>query len=140
MAPETLLLLLRILSALTLLAFVGAVGWFLYRDVQLTAATLDQQDLGLGELQIQMPEKELLRHKLRPVMSIGRTAANTVVLNNGYASSQHALITRRDNQWWVEDLNSRNGTLVNDVPITEPTVITVGDSITIGDAEITLEL
>lgn len=140
MSPQALLLLLRILSALTLLAFLGALGWFLYRDLQLATQSLEQHKFDFGFLQVMMPAKEPTRYRLRPVMSIGRVTSNTVILDNGYASSQHALVTHRDNQWWVEDLQSRNGTLVNSVPIDEPTVVTVGDTITIGDAILTLEL
>ena len=140
MSPQILLLILRILSALTLLAFLGALGYFLYRDLQLATTSLEQHEFDFGFMQVALPEQAAVRYRLRPVMSIGRTPSNTVVLNNTYASSQHALVTHRDSQWWVEDLNSRNGTLVNDVAIDEPTVVTVGDKITIGDAVLTLEL
>lgn len=140
MSPQILLLLLRILSALSLLTFLGALGYFLYRDLQMATQSLEQHEFDFGYLQVALPDQASVRYRLRPVMSIGRIATNTVMLNNTYTSSQHALITHRDSQWWIEDLNSRNGTLVNDVPISEPTVITVGDRITIGDAVLTLEL
>ena len=140
MSPQFLLLLFRILSALTLLAFLGALGWFLYRDLQLATQSLEQHEFDFGTLQVMLPDHAPRRYRLRPVMSIGRTTANTVILDNTYTSSQHALVTHRNNQWWVEDLQSRNGTLVNSVQIDEPTVVTVGDTITIGDATLILEL
>ena len=139
MSPQALLLLLRILSAVTLLTFMGAVGWFMYRDLQLATRSLEQHEFDFGFLQVAHPEQPPQKFRLRPVMSIGRVASNTVVLNQNYASSQHALLTHRDNQWWIEDLHSRNGTLVNNVQIDEPTVVTVGDTITIGDTIISLE-
>ena len=115
MSSQFLLLTLRILSALTLLAFSGAIGWFLYRDLQLATRSLAQHEFDFGFLQVAQPDEPAQKFRLRPVMSIGRVTSNTVVLNHTYASSQHALLTHRNNQWWIEDLQSRNGTLVNGV-------------------------
>jgi pSer/pThr/pTyr-binding forkhead associated (FHA) protein len=45
----------------------------------------------------------------------------------------------RGQQWWLEDLNSRNGTLLNDVPLHEATVVSPGDIITIGSTHLKIE-
>ena len=80
------------------------------------------------------------RYPLLPVTSIGRTSSNVIVLDDGYISGQHSLITRRGEFWWLEDLASRNGTLLNDVPLTETAVLSPGDIITIGNIKLKLEL
>jgi len=46
----------------------------------------------------------------------------------------------RNGQWWIEDRKSRNGTLLNDLPVTEAMVITHGDIIGIGNMKFRLEL
>jgi pSer/pThr/pTyr-binding forkhead associated (FHA) protein len=46
----------------------------------------------------------------------------------------------RNGQWWIEDRKSRNGTLLNDLPVTESMVITHGDIIGIGNMKFRLEL
>ena len=71
---------------------------------------------------------------------IGRAQGNTIVIDDGYVSSEHVLITHRGKQWWIEDLGSRNGTLLNDLPLTETTVVSGGDIITVGGSQLRIEL
>ena len=56
----------------------------------------------------------------RPII-VGRAPTSTLVLDDDYASAQHARIYLQDNQWYVEDLGSTNGTVVGGVRITAPT-------------------
>ena len=135
-----LLLILRVLSALVLLAFLGIIAWFLQRELTVTAKSLSNDEVTNGFLRVMLPDAIVERHPLRQIVSIGRTLSNTIVLDNNYTSAQHALITRRDNQWWLEDLKSRNGTLINNIPVEEPTAISTGDQISIGDVTLMLEL
>ena len=139
MDGPTLLLVLRIVSALILLAFLGAIAWFLQRDLVAVQMSQTETDESAGFIDV-VNGADTVRHKLRSVVSIGRIPSNTIILDNSYTSAQHALITRRDAQWWLEDLDSRNGTLLNDIPIETPTVITAGDDIVIGDVRLTLIL
>jgi serine phosphatase RsbU (regulator of sigma subunit) len=53
-------------------------------------------------------------------------------------SRQHLALTRADGQWQVEDLGSKNGTLVNGARIDAPTPLGFGDQITAG--HLTIEL
>ncbi|MER3459472.1 MAG: FHA domain-containing protein, partial [Chloroflexota bacterium] len=77
---------------------------------------------------------------LQPVTSLGRAPTNTVALPDSYASGEHALLSLRGNQWWLEDLGSRNGTFLNGVLITEPVVASAGDIISIGRVQLKVEL
>ncbi|MCB0017952.1 MAG: FHA domain-containing protein, partial [Anaerolineales bacterium] len=43
-------------------------------------------------------------------------------------------------QWLLEDLDSRNGTLLNQINVHEPTVVSSGDIIMIGDTKLKVEL
>ncbi len=52
-------------------------------------------------------------------------------------SRQHLSLTCDGKQWWVEDLGSKNGTLVNDAVIDRPTALRVGDRVRAG--HVTLE-
>ena len=50
---------------------------------------------------------------------IGRDPSVDIVLQGSHISRRHAELSIRDNELWLTDLNSSNGTLVNDVRITE---------------------
>jgi S1-C subfamily serine protease len=47
-------------------------------------------------------------------------------------SARHALIFRHGEAWYVQDLGSRNGTLINGRPIADPTALRDGDRIEFG--------
>lgn len=53
---------------------------------------------------------------LRPVTTLGAKSGNTIVLNDPYVSSRHARLTWDGTAWYVEDLGSANGTVVDDKP------------------------
>ena len=144
MTPELILFIFRIVSGLLLLGFLGGIAWLIYRDMQVTTAAIAEQERPYGRLRIIANEAELpavdTTFPLLPITSIGRAASNSVVLPDGYASAEHALITRRQGQWWIEDQGSRNGTLLNDVRLAGTAVISAGDVIAVGGTVLKLEL
>jgi hypothetical protein len=58
-----------------------------------------------------------------------------IQLDDPFASSQHARITRQGRALVIEDLGSTNGTYLNDEPLTGPQPLHDGDRIRIGDCE-----
>ncbi|MCP4422864.1 MAG: FHA domain-containing protein [Chloroflexi bacterium] len=144
MTLELTLFLLRLLSAVVLLAFFGLIGWFVYRDTAVTIQSLAAGARSLGHLVVVANEKESpaigTRFPLLPVTGIGRASGNTIVLDDDYVSSRHSLIARRGDLWQLEDLGSRNGTLLNGIVLTETAVISPGDLITIGNVQLKLEI
>jgi len=65
-------------------------------------------------------------------VSIGRERGNTIALNDPSMSRRHCLIHREGFQFKVRDLESSNGTFVNDIPVKER-VILHSDRIRTGD-------
>jgi len=65
---------------------------------------------------------------------IGRDAAATVCINSRAVSRQHCSIRRDGDQYLIRDLGSRNGTLVNGLPVTD-CVLRHGDRIGISDSQ-----
>ncbi|MCB9935620.1 MAG: FHA domain-containing protein [Planctomycetes bacterium] len=74
----------------------------------------------------------------RPV-SFGRSDEADHQLPTKAASRIHAQVFPRERGWWVEDLHSSNGTLVNGNRIIKPTPLVPGDEITIGDMKLKFE-
>jgi hypothetical protein len=58
-----------------------------------------------------------------------------VQLDDPFASSRHARISREGHIVLIEDLGSTNGTYLNDEPLTGPQPLHEGDRIRIGDCE-----
>ncbi len=56
-------------------------------------------------------------------------------LEDPFASSRHAQISRQGHVFVIEDLGSTNGTYLNDEPLTGPQPLHPGDRIRIGDCE-----
>jgi DNA-binding response OmpR family regulator len=65
----------------------------------------------------------------RPVTAIGRWEDNDVVVDDRWVSRYHARIHREGEQYILEDLGSKNGTLVNGHRIAGTTALTDGDQI-----------
>lgn len=70
--------------------------------------------------------------------ALGRNASCQIILDDALVSRRHALITVDGEEIFVEDLQSRNGVLVNGLRIPEPTHLNLGDVITIGAHELHL--
>jgi hypothetical protein len=151
---EWTLLALRLLAIAVLYAFLIVVVYVIWRD--LGAAPLAQDHspdvpvvvdgvvVPAGRLLIvSSGESELQTgdvFDLRAYATLGRATDNDLVLLDTYVSSYHARLDRRDGEWWLTDLASRNGTLLNGLPISKPVPLADGDVIGVGQVELKLEI
>lgn len=72
------------------------------------------------------------------MLRIGRSEKNEVVLNNDLTSRSHAMLQHSgDGLFYITDLGSRNGTMLNGAPISAPAILRNGDRITIGRHDFT---
>ncbi|MGD9699138.1 FHA domain-containing protein [Acinetobacter sp.] len=60
-------------------------------------------------------------------MLVGRHQSADIVLQAGEISRKHAAFLLKDQALWLQDLNSSNGTFVNDVRIEHETLLKEGD-------------
>ena len=80
------------------------------------------------------------RHTLDgDLVTIGRQASCTIVIADNNISRVHARFRTVDNGWTIEDLGSTNGTKVNGVLITEPTLLSHGQLIALGSLQLHFE-
>jgi hypothetical protein len=72
-------------------------------------------------------------------LSIGRAGEADVQIDDRYASGLHARIYAHRGNFYVEDLKSTNGTLLNDEALGGEAELMPGDLIRIGDTEFRFE-
>ncbi len=68
-------------------------------------------------------------------IKIGRDVSNDLVLDDIHVSRQHASLTFRRGFFWIQDLDSTSGTLVNGKKISEQ-FLTKGDVISIANIQL----
>jgi hypothetical protein len=79
------------------------------------------------------------RYDLFGGLSLGRSPDADIRLDDRYASGVHARVFGRGGGYWVEDMNSTNGTLLNSAELHGEAELTDGDLVRIGDTELRFE-
>jgi pSer/pThr/pTyr-binding forkhead associated (FHA) protein len=137
----TVVLALRVLTALALYGFLGWVLVSLYREVQRQGTMLTNRHIpGISIMLKQGGKTGTLRYFNQAEITIGRDPGCDIPLPDDTISARHAHLTYHHNQWWLEDLASTNGTRLNSLLITQPTVITSGDEIQCGSMSLAISL
>jgi hypothetical protein len=144
MTPGMVFLVVRVLLALALYGFLAALLWMLWRDVRAAGQASAARARPLGRLIVLESTLPGLApgasFPLLPVTALGRAPTNTAPIPDDTASLEHALLHLRDGQWWLEDLDSRNGTRLNGAPLTAPAPVQPGDAIGVGRVTLKIEV
>ena len=144
MSLEWILLGLRVLATMVLYTFLGVAFYIILRELkQLESQTTPQAQTSYQLRVLAAAEDQSLAVgetlPLQPITVLGRADENTIVLKDGSASTVHARLRRENGVWWLEDLGSRTGTMLNELPLSKPTPLAEGDIIGIGNLRFKLE-
>jgi pSer/pThr/pTyr-binding forkhead associated (FHA) protein len=103
------------------------------------------QGLSYGRLKLIHPgsdpgAKKGAVYSLKVTTNIGSADGNDIVVKDPYISRHHARLWWDGTGWFIEDLNSRNGVLIDNIPCTpnHPYELHKKAIITIGEMEFTL--
>jgi len=72
-------------------------------------------------------------------LTVGRSSKADLVLSDRFLSRQHARFYREGDAWTVEDLGSRNTTLLNGRPLATPARLSAGDQVKLSETVISIE-
>ncbi len=133
-----LFLAIRILLVIALYTFLGWAVFTIWRDLKQQSNALSPAQLPKITL-IPEDKKQPLSFQKMQVL-IGRDPACDVCISDHTVSAQHARLEFRLSQWWIEDLHSTNGTLVNGIDVSQPIVVTSGDEVSVGEVHLRIEL
>lgn len=137
----TLVLLLRLLLAIALYAFLGWALWNLLREFQQQGEKLAKQKKPGITLSINPDQgKESKRQFSRPEIMIGRDTTSDIAIMDEALSAHHARLTHHHGQWWLEDLNSTNGTFLNREKLTTAAVVITGDHFKCGNTSFGIQV
>jgi hypothetical protein len=145
MNADIALFVLRLASGSILLILIGLLFFILWRDYRRAVENVEANRRIYGQLVgLQIIADGYVAtgatYPLLKLTSLGRAPTNTITVDDSFASNEHAYLALRNGNWWLEDRHSRNGTTLNEEPITRPTIITDGDIIGIGSIRFRLEL
>ena len=85
----------------------------------------------MARLVLNCEEVDLGTHELGDIVSIGRDPSNHIVIDHPTVSAQHTVLLKVGNSYWLKDLNSTNGTQINDMLVTDAE-LKDGDTIRFG--------
>lgn len=137
----TVVLLLRLTLAVALYAFLGWALWNLLREFKQQGDKLSAQKKPAITLTVQIDEdKQSVRQFSEPQLMIGRDTNCDLSIMDEAMSAHHARLTHHHGQWWLEDLNSTNGTFLNREKLTTPAVVITGDHFKCGNTVFSIEV
>ena len=133
-----LVLVLRLIAAAALYAFLGLALWIMWQNLRRSAAghaapSIRLEIKGRGH-------RPSARIFAQSEVTLGRDSSSDVRLYDKAVSARHARLSFHHGQWWVDDLGSTNGTRLNHEKLRVSTVLTSGDEIKCGSARILVSL
>lgn len=137
----TTVLILRLILAIALYTFLGWALWTLLQELKQQGDKLAVQKKPAITLHIKIEEgKESVRRFLQPEIMIGRDPNCDLAMMDEALSAHHARLAHHHGQWWLEDLNSTNGTFLNREKLTTAAVVITGDKFKCGNTVFDIQI
>jgi pSer/pThr/pTyr-binding forkhead associated (FHA) protein len=134
-------LVLRLLLTFSLYIFMGWAFLTLWQDIKHQGIILSSRRVPPISLTIQFKERaNHTRYFTQPEVTIGRDPGCDCPVDDDAISARHSRLSFHHNQWWLEDMRSTNGTLLNNERLSQPTVVMAGDKFTCGGTSIIISL
>jgi len=135
----TFLLALRLLMAAALYTFLGWAFLTLWRDLKHQAGSAAKQRVPALQLTMQGQNGASDTQRFTtPEVTLGRHPSCEWMIGDETISARHARLAFHHDQWWLEDLGSRNGTFLNGEVLSDPVVLAENDQVRCGQVGFTI--
>jgi hypothetical protein len=128
-----LVFLLRLLLLLLAYSFVGWIAFSIFTDLRQGSAKSGPVSFPLITLSSQLDDHSNPKQFSMSQVTIGRDPASDYPVDHPTISLRHCRLSFHNKQWWAEDLESTNGSYLNNSQIDSPTVLTDGDELHLGE-------
>lgn len=123
----------RVLISISLYAFIFVLFYYLWKENKRQGNWLSNRKIPTLTLTIQAVDgPDQILHFMSDEVTIGRDARCDCKLDDVNVSIHHARLRYHHSQWWLEDLASKNGTIINHQPVITPVVVISGDEFLCG--------
>ena len=124
---------LRLILAIALYGFLGWALITLWQELKLQANRLSIQKQPGITIETKLGQDKVSKsHFSQNEVMIGRDTNCELSVMDEALSAHHARIIFHHGQWWLEDLNSTNGTFLNQEKLIVPAVVITGDEFKCG--------
>ncbi len=127
-------LILRGLFALSLFIFLGWITYILWKDLRQTV--MSSSEYHISPIIINLGAGGPTYTFSQPEFFIGRDPQAELHIPDDTLSGIHARVFFKNNQWMLEDLQSTNGTYINEERLSTPSVLIDGDEVDCGRARL----
>ena len=128
-----LVFLLRLLLLLLAYSFMGWIAFSIFTDLRQGSAKSVPVSFPLVTLSSQLDDHSNPKQFSMSQVTIGRDPASDYPVDHPTISLRHCRLSFHNKQWWAEDLESTNGSYLNNSQIDSPTVLTDGDELHLGE-------
>jgi len=130
----SLVLALRLILAIALYCFLGWALLTLWQELKQQANRLSIQKQPGITIETKLGQDRISQsHFTQNEVMIGRDIHCDLSVLDEALSAHHARIMFHHGQWWLEDLNSTNGTFLNGEKLSVPVVVITGDEFKCGN-------
>ena len=134
------LLIIRLLMVVALYAFLGWAVYTLWRDMKRQSDLIEARKIPAINVQVEMEDQIGVHSYSVSELVIGRDQSCDLVLDANTVSAEHARLSYHHQNWWLEDLGSRNGTYLNLERVTTAAILVSGDELQIGQVLIKISI
>ena len=133
-------LVLRILMILSLYAFLFLAIFMIWKHIEVNSTAISKIKIPKIKLSIDEQGINSTQEFTNSEVVIGRDPQCDLCIQRETVSAHHARLSYHHKNWWIDDMLSTNGTVLNEEQIKTATVMVDGDTIQCGDVSITINI